>query len=541
MVRGCVVELEKSEKETCITNDESCKTCFEGDGCNRQPNFSKCFVTDQPLTNALPPYVFDTKSSPKVCRKYNDTCFTQVIENDTVIRGCVDEYAAQNDLSSNFLSESGVSNRTYQVCSTPLCNDKKLTALFCLACNSTDDQKCVTEPGMFEMKCPLELNSSGCYHFDNRSYVERGCIVDLNEDQRANCESDSENCKQCTTDKCNNKIKFMACYWNNSTQTIDNLKMCKRYDDQCYIHAFKGAVRRGCLNDDPDPSVDILSDCKNEPEICELCSESYCNSRYLPEEYCYSCNSSVKSMNCKYSPTPDMNVKCSPRLKKYGCYHRYENKFGIGGTVSERGCVSDLEPNMRTICQTPSTNSSCKICEKDGCNNKLGFQMCAVCSSKTNKDCIDCWQNINGPRVKSTQCENYMDQCYTHVENEIVTRNCTDPLINTPEKCASDPEHCQLFAASLANGNGVERDNCVSCDSNENPKCRSAHEITDTLLEETLFKEYPLSIINKGCYHFVDEKSDRHIRGMILCFNFHEEMELLKKKNKFFRSRQSID
>lgn len=79
MVRGCVVELEMSEKEMCITNDESCKTCFEGDRCNRQSNFSKCFVTNQPITNA---YVFDTKSSPKICTKYNDTYFTQVLEND---------------------------------------------------------------------------------------------------------------------------------------------------------------------------------------------------------------------------------------------------------------------------------------------------------------------------------------------------------------------------------------------------------------------------------------------------------------------------
>lgn len=519
VIRGCVVELEGSEKETCMSNGETCKTCFEGDLCNRQSNFSKCFVTDQPITNALPPYVFDTKSTPKICTKYNDTCFIQVLENDTVIRGCVDEYAAQNDLSSNFLSENGASNRTYQLCSTPLCNENQLNALFCLACSSTDDKNCASEPSIYQKKCQLEINSSGCYHFDNGSYVERGCIVDLTEDHRTNCESNSENCKQCTKDECNNKIKFMTCIWNNLTQTNDNPKICKGYDDQCYIHALRGLVRRGCLNDDRDSYANILSDCKNEPEICELCSESNCNSRVLPEEHCYSCNSRVGNIDCKYNPPPDMIVKCLTHLKKYGCYHLYENQFGMGGSVSERGCVSYLDSNMRTMCQTPSTNSTCKICDGDGCNKRVTFQMCADCSSKTNKRCIDCWTNIHGPRIKSRECENYMDQCYTHVdENGIVTRNCTDPLINTPEKCTSDPEHCHLFEESMANGNKVERDNCVSCDSNENPKCRSTHGIIDTLLEKTLFKEYPLSIIYKGCFHFVDKKSDRHIRGTILGF-----------------------
>lgn len=509
--------------QKCLANDDSCKTCFETDGCNRQQRFSECFVTDQPLTSAEPPYEFDTKSSPKICVKYNDTCFTQVLKNDTVIRGCVNEYAAENDLPSSLLSENEGNNRTYQTCSSPLCNEKPLAASFCFACNSIDDSKCRENP-IETVKCPMEINPSGCYHFDNGSYVERGCIAKLNADQRVNCESDSENCKKCAGNECNDKSKFLACYSYDTSKNVTegrsyselfanaNRTVCKRYDNECYIHVFNETVRRGCLNDAEDESVtipNIPSDCKDNPKVCELCSGYLCNDRILSAEYCYSCRSpTMKNDDCQLGPKPNMKIKCPLTLKKFGCY-LWTDKFEYGNRNAHvsRGCVSDLDPKSRSVCETPSTDATCKICDGDGCNGKVFFQTCVDSSSETDENCVECYSKHS--KINTRQCEDYMAQCYTHVENGIVTRNCTDSLVNTSEKCTSDPKHCLPCSGALCNGQAVERDICVSCDSEVDPNCRSISNTTD----ESIFTEYPISIINTGCFHFVDRSTDRHIRG----------------------------
>ncbi|XP_055308420.1 uncharacterized protein LOC129572482 [Sitodiplosis mosellana] len=505
VIRGCTVELEESDKQKCLANDDSCKSCFETEGCNRQQSFSKCYAIDQSIE--VPLHVFDRKMWPKICAKYNDTCFTLLLQNYTVIRGCVDEYAAENGLPPNFLVENEENYREYEVCSTPLCNYKPLTASFCLACNSDDDSEC-REKARSSRICPLQTNPSGCYHFDNGSYVERGCITELKGDQRKNCESNSETCKTCTGYDCNKKMGFISCVTQDTTQNVNiNSTLCRRYGNRCYIHVVRENVRRGCLDDivgEPDTQLDIVSDCRNNQDICQSCTGNLCNSRPVSEEYCFSCHSPrVMNDNCQYAPLPYMKLKCPLSLRRLGCYLWKDNLF------VERGCVSELDPESRHLCQTPSTNTTCKMCKGDGCNEKTSFQTCIDSSSETDENCLDCKGGVIN--MKTSQCANYLSQCYTHVKNGIVTRGCTDSFEDTPENCASDPEHCLLCSKFLCNQEAVHRDICMSCDSDTNPNCR----LTSNITGESLFTENSLSIINKGCFHFVDEKTDRHIRGHV--------------------------
>lgn len=502
-MRGCVVELtNENDKKQCLENDPTCKTCFEV-GCNKKMQYLQCLVTDEDQSKAW--NNFESLSSPGACKKYDDECFIQVIGKDTVIRGCVGDYAAQNDLPLNFLS-SVENKRIYQICSGHLCNDELVNPMYCLACNSINDQKCADDPMAhmyFRKRChPLEVHHSGCYHFTNGSYVERGCISDLNDEWRVECESDSENCKKCVGLECNYKNEFLKCLSGfDDSNSKHESKLCRRYNDECFIHAgaVDGKVRRGCLSDlidSPVSGIDIISDCRNL-KICERCTWPNCNKRELEKEHCIVCSSEDEDNNyCKYGPTLEMRQQCPASLKLHGCYLSY-------GDVTTRGCVSQLDAEQRNECN--DLNSQCKICHGDVCNKKRYFDECSDCSTEIDGDkcTVDPWN------VTQRRCPNYMDQCYTHIENGFVRRNCTgDDFIPIADVCANS-KHCVLCSGWRCNGLEIKRDQCISCDSNENPNCKNV----ETLDDNADVQKCPISVKPEGCYHFVDEQNGHHLRG----------------------------
>lgn len=481
-----------------MTNDDSCKSCFD-QNCNSRANFSQCLVTDADQSKAW--NNFESRSSPKMCKNYNEQCFVQVIKEDTVIRGCVDTYAAEHDLSVNFLNEIE-NNRTYQICSGHLCNNKEVTPMYCMNCNSTDET-CIDDPYSLYLRkrCrPLEVHHSGCYHFDNGSYVERGCIANLDDKQRTDCESDSDKCKKCIGTECNTKKNFLKCLWSLNDNIIRLPKLCRRYNDECYILAKNGMVRRGCFSDlidTPIHGVDIMIDRQNR-DIYERCITAECNSREVETEYCTVCSSDTDNKNqCKYGPTDDMRKQCPIRLKKLGCYLQKEN-------IVNRGCVTELSQKERNECR--SLNGTCKICEGDACNKKSFFEICKTCSSENDENCI------SKPFLTADRtCPNYMDQCYVHVKDGIVKRNCIgDGFINTIEECA-DSEYCTHCTGGYkCNSNELRPEVCFDCDSNQNATCKSM----SSFEQQFFIKECPIAVQSQGCYHFIDKNNGRHLRGI---------------------------
>lgn len=514
-----MIDLKGAEKENCLANGDTCKTCIEGDKCNHHSDFLKCFMTDDPITNASEPHQFDTKSSPKICQNYNDKCFLKVLENDVVMRGCVKEYGARHDLSVDSFIEAA-NNLTFEVCSTYLCNGTPLKPSFCYVCNSDSEKNCIRNPKPQSiMNCPLELRPSSCYHFIYENYVERGCLSAKDKKDREFCESDSENCKICEGNECNKLEKFQSCFWNNETQLVNQegdvgvSKVCREYNDECFIIASNNSIRRGCVSE-AHLDIDIINDC-SDSNVCEKCTGYECNNRTIESEYCIACSSgkdnhtfNKKYGNCKFDFYPDSKVKCTASLKKRGCFlHRASAESSV-----ERGCVVSLDLEEQHKCQNASENSSCKICMGEYCNIKRAFQTCIACDSNIDGEaCIEAnrsWKTAF--KLKNRQCPNYMDQCYTRVENGIVSRNCTDDNINSIQNCENDPKHCKVYSNSLGNENPIERNICVVCDSDIDKRCRPQEIIKD----EDLFKEFPLTINEEGCYHFVDKNTNRHIRGI---------------------------
>lgn len=491
--RGCVQDLEKNLKKKCLANDDTCKICTDRE-CNSRSNFSECFVTNEGQRKELAN--LKSSSSPQICTKYDDKCFTLVLAGVLVVRGCL--YDLQKNIPPNFLSAQ--SDKSFAVCSGRLCNDKVVEPSYCITCDSSN-QKCIDDPYSMRLRkqCKLlEINPSGCYHFDNGTFIERGCILHLDEKRRSDCESDSDTCKKCVGNECNTKKKFLNCLSDVKNNGTHHQKVCRRYEDSCYILAKNDAIRRGCssdLIDSPEFGFDFYSDGSNR-DIFQKCKTENCNSRQIESENCMVCSSEDENQ-CKDNPTDDMMQKCPLRLRNQGCYLQLEG-------ITKRGCVAELDIEDQNMCRIG--NSTCKICNGDYCNKKPSFEICKTCSSKDDVNCI------NSPWASAEKtCPNYMDSCYTHVENGIVKRNCIgDDFVKSVEVCTNS-KHCKPCSGgdSRCNGEKVVPEICFACDSLKNPKCK-----TLSLYEQQFFvEECPISIKKQGCYHYIDKNDQRHIRG----------------------------
>lgn len=504
VTRGCMINLTKSEQQECSANTSTCKTCL-GEKCNRRNDFPECYTTDLSQTN-----VFKVPTGSKICTKYEDICFAQLQENKQIIRGCIHEHTAENNLPVDFLLTSAADERTYKLCSTRLCN--VFTPINCHVCNSEDDKNCDAPMEDSIQECPADLMSSTCYHFDDGEYIERGCIANAGA-KREECESDSKNCKKCFGEKCNNKIKFLECVSSDTSgKQKSTSKQCQKYDDECIIHVSKNVVRRGCLTDfttSPVEGVNIVSDCRHS-EVCEKCSESNCNNRKLKPESCLVC-SSKDDPDCKRNPIKGMTKQCPAALRSMGCYH--EQKWNL----VTRGCVSNFNTEQREVCS--DTYSPCIMCMGDSCNIRDTFPQCINCNSKTSDKCAS---KPNHAHYKV--CNDYMDECYTHVKDGLLSRSCTgDSIIPKPEDCLSNSNHCELCSGDTCNEVIFESESCYECDSSINPSCNSSDLFTYTV-------SCPITTAEgEGCYHYIDKNTTQHIRGK----EFIELFRLFFSRNKY--------
>lgn len=506
-MRGCVANLGDEDKNHCLENDNTCKTCFKN-GCNKRLAFAECLATNGVVHVTYIPTTNDDQVFTKTCKMYNDSCFVLAHDLNGVIRDCFNEYVENNAVTVNFLTE-GYNASSYEVCSEPLCNDHDVRPVHCISCDSRYDENCTNTTLSERKRCFLEVNPSGCYHFEG-DHIERGCIFDLDDDKRKLCESDSETCKKCIGNECNSRIMLQKCL---ATDRLSNLnydfsKTCKRYTDECFIHVSNNNTRRGCLNDlidSPVDGIDIVEDCKND-EICEKCSDRpNCNDRQFESEHCIVC-SSKDDLRCFFNPESlEVRKKCPLALKQMGCYLRKD-----GGLHAERGCMSQLEPNERNDCRR--RNSTCKMCWGDSCNEKRYFQSCAECNSLIDgEDCIN-----KAYIAKSQVCEDYHGECYTHVQNGGVVRNCTgDATVPDADTCKANPDSCQLCSDSgNCNDKTITSLTCISCDSSVDRTCA-----TNTTFDQVT--TCAISIHEPSCYHFIDDDLV-HRRGKLFDCDINE-------------------
>lgn len=479
-----------------------CKACF-GDDCNLRTQIQKCYTTNGEFDISNSPESLNSSISTKVCKSYNDICFTLVRDGKTILKDCLIEYSEKKNVQIDFLSKN-YNKSDFYTCETPLCNSKHIQPTYCIQCDSNLDPNCrgsITDEWKKDAKhqCALELVPSGCYHFIKGSHTRRGCMAELNQIHRESCESDDDSCKNCAGDACNDKVTFQKClHYNEMNVNVTESKMCKKYDDECFTRISNQMVQRGCVSDLIKSTQSTLLKENQEHGTLKTCSGiDDCNDKEIEHEYCIVCRD---AKDCKNNPNFNMRQKCPDALEKKGCYLRII-KGNKSETKFERGCMAQLHGSDQEECRAGSKD--CKMCEGDSCNKKRTFQTCRICDAE-----VDGENCLSSPELLTEkQCPNYLDECYTLVKDDVVKRNCIgDGAVPTIGECKENAQFCRHCSdASPCNNEVIKAEVCVSCDSNINGNCKTNVSLTS----ETC----PLSLYPRGCFHYINETSGVHKRG----------------------------
>lgn len=165
----------------------------------------------------------------------------------------------------------------------------------------------------------------------------------------------------------------------------------------------------------------------------------------------------------------------------------------FAGDIVKRGCISDLIVGEQQMCRrNPDT---CKTCMGNDCNRELNYRTCYACNSLTDTNCIT--PNTSTPKKI---CQNYFDQCLTHIDGENVIRGCAEEHAGLAIECAEN-EKCELCAeGEYCNAKNVAQEFCYNCDSEVDGNCR---EQPSPAMSKACNEE-GLSLTRQGCYRFDD-------------------------------------
>lgn len=168
----------------------------------------------------------------------------------------------------------------------------------------------------------------------------------------------------------------------------------------------------------------------------------------------------------------------------------------------------------------------CKTCYGNDCNAKETFQRCRSCNSANDVTCIR-----SGGSVGEITCRDYMDTCYSHVQNDIVTRGClaqpSTPTAVQTECRRSNSEMCETCTQNNCNSLLIDGEFCLTCDSQIDPNCR------DTL-NHTMRTQCNLAVTQRGCYRF-DDGGDIIKRGC-LSHLIPEEISYCRQQGSFCKT-----
>lgn len=510
--RGCASELNATEVVMCHMDEQRfCKLCM-GNDCNQKPAPQTCYICSSANDSNC---VGNANASMAAeCLNYVDECITLIdsMDNDAVVRNCLRNVYMDDTFCRNNPSMCST-------CEGDNCNSQPvIDNQTCYTCDSALDPNCHSNLGNDMItKCSLSANNLGCYHsidesgkswsptnfdfffnfsqfsidFVSGSSVRRGCLSDLSPVEYTECNSNPKSCKTCHGLNCNNLNAIQKCYQCNSTEDVDCIRAvgwftpvtCQTYGDQCYVHVANDVVTRGCLLE--SKNVKLKAEC-NDPDMCEKCTgKAGCNDKIVGGEFCMTCDSNADA-NCRKNLTIALRTQCSLAVKPMGCY-RWEDE----GDSVKRGCVSDIRPDERQMCR--KQGNTCKTCFGDDCNKRISFRTCHVCNSTTSKSCI------RGPsQFPVVMCHDYLDECFTHVRNDVVTRGCLRQTPNLIKDCDDEDLCVKCTDKAGCNKKIVDGEFCLTCDSMINPNCRK--NVTFGMRTQCTLAVRPL-----GCYRFEDE------------------------------------
>ncbi|XP_031624827.1 uncharacterized protein LOC116341726 [Contarinia nasturtii] len=378
----------------------------------------------------------------ELCPSNSASCFTK-IEHGITIRGCT-RSTGKISLNTDF----------FAICKSNNCNAQNFPAdrLSCLHC---EGGSCANQSNSIEMRYPC-VNyhpNDQCYSIISHdgSMAYRGCMSDEDKVGKDFCSMNFAQCHTCSGRACNsNLLKFetaISCVKCNPDASSDcnlideNIEAAEcaattfGYKNACYIYKSDGIVQRGCLYEASD---DIFNECNNEfVNKCLLCNHNNCNRmpiinsntiatknerNYTSEsesniqyETCIECNSNDDD-RCRTKPEALQGNVCKQgrSTESEGCY------LNIAEDRVQRGCITDLSSNMKTICV--GNSNDCKSCVGNNCNAKVKFHECYNCNSKTDLQC-----SRDASLTDTKTCRTYYSECLTGIDrNGYTHRRCTN-------------------------------------------------------------------------------------------------------------------
>lgn len=151
----------------------------------------------------------DSKNCTKQVRfGEKEMCYLINLQNGTVRRGCL------LDDKPDLCDENLLSN--CEICNGNGCNSNNTIVSHCIQCNSAniDEETCSeTATGIISTPCQSEFENykdRGCYTMKKEEYVIRGCVTDLDYNNRKLCEAKTK-CNICRDiPGCNNQLPNSA-------------------------------------------------------------------------------------------------------------------------------------------------------------------------------------------------------------------------------------------------------------------------------------------------------------------------------------------
>ncbi|XP_023031199.1 uncharacterized protein LOC6641773 [Drosophila willistoni] len=226
----------------------------------------------------------------------------------------------------------------------------------------------------------------------------------------------------------------------------------------CSMSIVDSITYRGCGADTPTTGA----------AYSKSCATNLCNSGVYPP-------GRLKCHQC----SPDESCVAAPLGKPRPClYHQEEDECYtdiLSTTEGYRGCKSDVNHTV--------TNTAVE-CDYNGCNNQLGAwsQICAQCdSTQTGRGCkIDLFQLNTGlcniSLYEECHQEIHLGQeeqefCFSYRHLNRMVRGCSTQLPEDLEPIRDQLETCQ--SGDHCNARCITQQRCLSCNSVDNPLCRT--------------------------------------------------------------------
>ncbi|XP_017859603.1 PREDICTED: uncharacterized protein LOC108611448 [Drosophila arizonae] len=199
MQRGCQSDTAADNKCSATSTDPSCLFCDNENGCNNRPYsrvLGSCYkCNDSDKCQLQQEASTATECAAAVYTQNVNSCYTQLLANGVVARGCTNELAAGCNASNNC-----------DACEGNNCN--AAVAVFkCLICRSDYYAPC-REAEVGQENCPASSltgpDAMKCFSGEWDGVVIRGCLSEASDVMKYQCSKDSPSrCTECSGMGCN--------------------------------------------------------------------------------------------------------------------------------------------------------------------------------------------------------------------------------------------------------------------------------------------------------------------------------------------------